>query len=56
MESYECINKIVLVARDDGERGMHFVTWKYCYDRKSMGLGHYRTRYNYELIQEFSSQ
>jgi len=45
----EC-NKIVLAARDDGDRGLHFVTWEYSYDRKDVGAGHYRTRYNHELI------
>lgn len=38
-------NKIILAARDDGERGLHFVTWEYSYDRKGVGQGHYTTDY-----------
>lgn len=37
--------KIVLAARDDGVYGLHFVTWEYGYDRRSVGLGHYTTDY-----------
>lgn len=38
-------NNIVLAARDDGDYGLHFVTWEYSFDRKSMGQGHYTTDY-----------
>lgn len=37
--------KIVLAARDDGVYGLHFVTWEYGYDRRSVGLGHYTMDY-----------
>ena len=43
-------NKIVLAARDDDDRGLHFVTWEYSYDCKGVGLGHYRTWYNHGLL------
>lgn len=38
-------NKIVLAARDDGDYGLHFVTWEYSYNRKGVGQGHYTTDY-----------
>jgi hypothetical protein len=38
-------NNIVLAARDDGDYGLHFVTWEYSYDRKGVGQGHYTTDY-----------
>lgn len=38
-------NNIVLAARDDGNYGLHFVTWEYSYDRQGVGLGHYTTKY-----------
>jgi hypothetical protein len=37
--------RIVLAARDDGDYGLHFVTWEYSYDRKGVGQGHYTTDY-----------
>ena len=37
--------KIVLAARDDGERGLHFTTWEYDYNRTGVGHGHYTTDY-----------
>lgn len=36
----EC-NGIVLAARDDGNNGLHFVTWQYTYKRQGVGTGHY---------------
>jgi hypothetical protein len=38
-------NNILLAARDDGDYGLHFVTWEYSYDRKGVGQGHYTTDY-----------
>ncbi|MEN3005976.1 hypothetical protein [Dehalobacterium formicoaceticum] len=38
-------NNIVLAARDDGDYGVHFVTWQYSYNRKGVGQGHYTTHY-----------
>lgn len=38
-------NNIVLAARDDGDYGLHFVTWEYSFDRKGVGQGHYTTDY-----------
>lgn len=37
--------KILLAARDDGARGLHFVTWEYSYDRTGVNHGHYTTDY-----------
>lgn len=37
--------KIVLAARDDGDRGLHFTTWEYTYDRAAVGHGHYTADY-----------
>jgi hypothetical protein len=39
-------NNILLAARDDGDYGLHFVTWEYSYDRKGVGQGHYTTNYD----------
>lgn len=36
-------NRVILAARDDGERGLHFVTWQYDNDRKGVSDGHYTT-------------
>jgi hypothetical protein len=42
-------NNIVLAARDDTEHGhgLHFVTWKYDYNRTGMYQGHYTEDYSY---------
>ena len=37
--------QIVSAARDDGDAGLHFVTWEYSYDHKGVGHGHYTTDY-----------
>lgn len=37
--------RIVLAARDDGDYGLHFVTWEYSFDRRDVGHGHYTTDY-----------
>ncbi len=37
--------KFVFAARDDGGRGLHFVTWEYSYDRTGVSHGHYGTDY-----------
>lgn len=34
-------NGVVLAARDDGERGLHLVTWLYDSDRQGVSDGHY---------------
>jgi hypothetical protein len=40
-------NGVVLAARDDGDRGLHFVTWVYSYNRQSVGNGHYTTDFRH---------
>ena len=35
--------KHLLAARDDGERGLYFVTWEYNYNRSNVAHGHYMT-------------
>jgi hypothetical protein len=47
--------RIVLAARDDGDRGLHFVTWEYSFDRKGVGLGHYTTNYD-KAKKEFATR
>lgn len=47
--------QIVLAARDDGDAGLHFVTWEYSFDRKGVGLGHYTTNYD-EAKKEFATR
>lgn len=37
--------KYVFAARDDGERGLHFTTWEYSYDRNGVNHGHYTADY-----------
>lgn len=36
---------VMLAARNDGERGLHLVTWQYAYDRSGLEHGHYTTSY-----------
>lgn len=48
-------NNIVLAARDDGDRGLHFTTWTYSYDRKGVGQGHYTTNYE-EAKKDFATR
>ena len=38
-------NDVVLAARNDGMRGLHFVTWDYSNDRTSLMHGHYTTSF-----------
>lgn len=48
-------NNIVLAARDDGDHGLHFTTWQYDYNRKSVGRGHYTTNYE-EAKKDFATR
>lgn len=38
-------NDVMLAARNDGVRGLHFVTWEYTHDRTSVTHGHYTTSF-----------
>lgn len=40
-------NNIVLAARDDKERGLYFVTWRYSSDRDGVSNGNYTTSFEY---------
>lgn len=48
-------NNILLAARDDGDYGLHFVTWEYSFDRKGVGQGHYTTNYE-EAKKDFATR
>ncbi len=43
------VNGVMLAARNDGERGLHFVTWAYNHDRSSLEHGHYTTSFSSAL-------
>ena len=48
-------NGVVFAARDDGDRGLHFVTWIYTYNRQDVGNGHYTTCFR-AAAQDFASR
>ena len=37
--------KVLLAAQEDGEQGLHFVTWEYSYNRTGVNHEHYSTDY-----------
>lgn len=40
-------NNIVFAARDDGDRGLYFVTWRYSCERDGVNNGNYTTDFEY---------